>query len=376
MQSPSQPASLGGGRIASSPQRRAPQRITGSAQRLEPSVGWSIAACCAWLAVFGIADVPVLWLSALFAALVGVWAKFRPARRQFDLALRAIALLAGAYVLHLLISGTDTGASSNLVLGWLGVVCLFYAFLLQPAWAAGVTALAVVEFAAFAVQSGMDPAPADLAAQAGYLCIFPSLLAMKFGAAMRRPEQVLESERIDAGTGLYNMAGFMAHGNEMLARAHRDKRLLSVAVFDCSDLVEVRDIYGSRTARKLMAGLVGKLTRLTAGRGLAARTGPTEFTVVVWGGREKALARIERVLGNPMRIELDAGDSEIVLVPWFQAEAAGLGVGCVEELYQDLRRDISEMAERQQRHVDQVQRERERHSQPMGIGPVASLVVS
>jgi len=210
--------------------------------------------------------------------------------------------------------------------------------------------------------------PADVMAQASYLCIFPSLLAMKFGAALRRPDEALEGTRIDEATSLYNKAGFVAHGDAMLAR--RGRRAVSVAVFDCADLLEVRNIYGSRMARKLTDRIVRKLSALVAGRGFAARTGPAEFTVVVWGSREKALAAIQRTLGNPSRIELDAGDSEIVLVPWFQVESAGPDIAGVEELYRDLRRDISDMADQEQRHQHHVQRERERHSRPMGVTAV------
>lgn len=340
--------------------------ITPALRRLEPWVGWSIAAYTAWLAVFAFPGVPAAWLFVLYAGLIGKWAASSPARRQSDMATRGIALVAGAYLLQTQ-TGSDIGGPGGVFLGWLSVTCFFYAFMLKPVWAAAIVALAMVEFTMVCLLTGNGTAPAELMAQASYLCIFPALLAMKFGAVMRRPDEILEAGRIDGSTALYNKAGFTAHGGEMLAESVRGRRPLSIAVFDCSDLLEVRSIYGSRIARKLLDRIVGKLTKLAGTGGLAARTGAAEFTVVLPMGHEKALAAIERALGNPMRFELDAGDSEIVLVPWFQVEAAGTDTDSVETLYQDLRREIADMAQREQRHQYHCQRERERHSRPMGI---------
>jgi predicted signal transduction protein with EAL and GGDEF domain len=338
---------------------------------LEPWVALSIGAYAAMLALLVFPGTLSLWLFGLLAVVIGQWASWRPAHSQHEMVLRAAALLAGACLMHSQVAG-EGGAGTHLFVLTLGVICLFYALMLKPVWGATIGALALLAFTATALLDG-GAALTETFVQAAYLCVFPSLLAMKFGVAMRRADEALESGRIDAPTSLYNKAGFLAHGEEMLAASRRERRSMSVAVFDCADLIEVRSIYGSRIARKLTERIVRKLSGISAGRGFAARTGPAEFTVVVWGGREKALKAIERALGNPMRIELDAGDSEIVLVPWFQVEAAGADVANVEDLYLDLRRDIADMASREQRHQNHVQRERERHSRPMGVQAVPAL---
>jgi len=194
------------------------------------------------------------------------------------------------------------------------------------------------------------------------------VLARKFDAFMRRPDPIVESARIDASTALYNRAGFAAHGDEMLAACKRDDRPLSVAVFDCADLLEVRAIYGNRTARALANCIVRKLSTLSLDRGLAARTGPAEFSVVLPAmGRDKALAAIHRVLGNPMRIELDAGHSEIVLVPGFLVDTADTDTGSVEELHAELRQELTRQKTYEKQRQLHMQRERERHSRPMGL---------
>jgi GGDEF domain-containing protein len=341
-------------------------------RHLERWVAWSIAVYTAWLAIFAFPGAPSIWLLVLYAGLVGKWAEARPARHQAEMAWRGIALIVGAYVLHTQ-AAAEAGGPGGPFFFWLSITCLYYAFMLKPAWGAGVVAIAVVEFAVGSLQA-VNPAPAaELLAQGGFLAIFPLLLATRFGAVMRRPDETLENGRIDGSTAMYNEVGFTAYGDEMLAACRRDGRPLSVVVFDCADLLEVRDIYGSRIARELRTRIVRKLCALSADRGLAARTGPAEFCVVLPGmGPDKARAAIQRTFGNPMRIELDAGDSEIVLVPDFLVETAGADTASVGGLLGDLRLELTRLQAREQRRQHHLQRERERHSRPMGLAALAS----
>jgi GGDEF domain-containing protein len=345
--------------------------VSHTLRHLERWVAWSIALYTAWLAVFAFSGVPAVWLFVLYAGLVGKWAEARPARHQSEMAWRGLALIGGAYLLH-----THTSAELGGAVGpfffWLAITCLFYAFMLKPVWAACILGAALIELAASFLQAASPSSASGFMVHAGFLCIFSLLLAMRFGMEMRAPDETLESGRIDGSTSLYNMAGFAAHGNALLAACRRDKRPLSVAVFDCADLLEVREIYGSRIARKLMQRTVAKLSNLCADQGVAARTGPAEFTVLLPGaGREKALAAIARVLGSPSRIELDAGDSEIVMVPGFLVEAAGPDVSCVTQIHQELRCDLARIEQTEQRRRRYLQRERESHSRPMGLGGAA-----
>ena len=369
---PTQPSDLGPVRPNGAARHAVPAAwISHSLRHLERWVAWSIAIYTAWLAVFTFSGVPAVWLLVLYAGLIGKWAQARPARHQCDMAWRALALIAGAYVLHTQVAG-EVGGPGGVFFFWLSITCLYYAFMLKPAWGAGVVAVTLLGFIGGSLQDPTHVMAADLFAQAGFLAIFPLLLAMRFGAVMRRPDEALESGRIDSGSALYNQAGFAAHGDEMLAGCRRDGKALTVAVFDCADLLEVRAIYGSGIARTLVERIVRKLGALASDRGLAARTGPAEFTVVLPGmSRDKALAAIQRVLGNPMRIELDAGDSEIVLVPGFLVQTAGSDTASVVELHAELRRGLVRLQETEQRRQHQLQRERERHSRPSALRTVA-----
>ncbi len=210
----------------------------------------------------------------------------------------------------------------------------------------------------------------QLLADGGLLCIL-LLLAVKCGLALSQWRARAGNGLADHSTGLYNTSGFSTRGDALLEQCQRADRPLAVAVFDCADLVEVRSIYGTQVARKLMKRVVRQLKELAA-QGLAARTGPTEFTVILPGfGHAKALGEIARVLGRPTSFEMDAGDHEIVLVPDCLVEAAGSDIASVNELLVELRRELALRKAHERRRHHHMRRERERHSRPMGL-PVAA----
>jgi diguanylate cyclase (GGDEF)-like protein len=368
MQPEFQPTAVEADAVAASPAQPLPQAwISYTVRRLEPWVAWSIAVYTAWLALFAYPGLPGVWLLCLYAGLVGKWAEVHPARHQAEMALRGVALVLGALVLHTY-AAPEAGGPQGPFFFWLSITCLYYAFMLKPAWSAGVVACALVEFIATTLLAHPQVSLADLAATAGFLAVFPLLLAVRFGAIMRQPDQALEEGRVDRVTGLYNQEGLEAHGNELLASCRRDHRPVSMAVFDCSDLLEVRSIYGSRTSRKLIARVVRKIAAAAGERGLAARTGPTQFTLVLPGmGRDKALAAIHKVMGSPSRIEFDAGDSEIVLVPELAVDAIRDEHRTVQEVLHELCRSLRDGREREDRRQRYLRRERERHSRPMGL---------
>ncbi len=365
------PAGLESARGAALPVNTPQGWISHSLRDLERWVAWSIAAYSAWLGLSVFAGVPAIWFFVLYAGLIGKWAELNPSRYQGEMTLRGLALIAGAYALHT--HSSELGGPGGPLFFWLSITCLAYTFMLKPAWGALLIGAAAIEFAAASFQ--LEPGAVSLGAmaQTALASAFPLLLAMKFGAAMRRPDDALEGGRIDGATSLYNKAGLLAHGDELLAAGRRERRPVSMAVFDCADLLEVRSIYGSRVARKVMARVVKKLDAVAAGTGLAARTGPAEFAIVLPGiGRDKAIAAIQRVLGKPGRIEFDAGDDEIVLVPSFAVQTVEAGGESAQELYDALRGELTRIDEAEQRRQHYLQRERERHSRPMGISALAS----
>ena len=335
--------------------------VAGIVRRLEPGVAAIIAAATGWLAATSHSDRPVLWLFCLFAAAVGCWAGWRRVASQPEVAARALALLAASYVLHT--HGGVHGGATGVFFFWLGATTLYYVFVLKAPFASLVAVAAVAEFTLAALWIGED-ALSLLAAHGAYLLILPMLLAMKLGSLSRRPSARMEDGRIDRSTALYNRSGLLAHGRDLLSTCRAQRRELTLAVFECSDLLEARTIYGNRTSRKLVDSIVRKLTLLAGQQGLAARTGPTQFAVAMPLSREKAVQAIERLLGNPTRFELEGCESEIMLVPHLMVEAVP-AAGTVERMFAALCRGLARTQEEERQRQLYLQRERERHSRPM-----------
>jgi GGDEF domain-containing protein len=188
-------------------------------------------------------------------------------------------------------------------------------------------------------------------------------------AGATRLRRVKDDGLIDAPSGLYNVQGMVRIGSEMLAQCYRDGRPLGIVVLDFTDLPEVRDIYGRDISRKLQGHVVSRMKSLAGARGICARTGRTEFTVLLPGASPQGVqASIQRVLGNPTRIEFDAGDSEIVLVPDLQFESA-TDLESVGELYRCVSSRLAKAQAQELRRQVWLTRERERHSRPMSLPP-------
>ena len=343
--------------------RPALSRIADIVRRLEPAVACTIAAVTGWLAATTHSDQPLLWLFGLFAAAVGCWTGWRRTLQQPELAARALALLAASYVLYTY--GGVAGGATGVFFFWLGLPALYYVFVLRAPFALLVAVAAVAVFTLAALWIGED-AMSSLAAHGAYLLILPMLVAMKLGSLSRRTPSRMEDAGTDRSTALYNRSGLLAHGQTLLATCRAGQRDLTLAVFDCNDLLEARTIYGNRTSRKLVDSIVAKLSLLAGSEGLAARTGPTQFAVAMPMSREKAVQAIERLLGNPARFELEGSQSEIVLVPNLMVEAVP-AAGTLERMFAALCRGLARTHEEERTRQLYLQRERERHSRPVPI---------
>lgn len=160
----------------------------------------------------------------------------------------------------------------------------------------------------------------------------------------------------------------LAAGTAMQVRAAQDNQPLSLVVFDLSDLPELEAVFGAAVAREVMTQVTSRLQELATGKGLVMRTEGTVFTVLMPGfGRDRALQAIERTMGNPCCIELDADDHEIVLVPEFKVHTLRPESGPLAQVYAALRRDIAAAQQLEQRRQRYLQLERESHTRPMEL---------
>ncbi|CAN5726564.1 hypothetical protein BH11PSE7_BH11PSE7_04430 [soil metagenome] len=308
---------------------------------IEPWTAWAMAGYTAWVALVCFPDVPSLWLFVLYAGVLGKWCHMFPSQSQLRMFIHGALLVAAGYLLQTHVSAR-LGGPGGLLFCWLAIPALTYAFMLQPRWGASLVALAVLAFGASSVV--LDAASAASVGQAGFLLVFPLALALPAGMLMRKPDELVEQTRIDRATGLLNRDGFMLRGSRLLNECHREKRPVTVAVFGCDDLLAIRRMYGRKAGHKSLNILVGKMTDIAGSRGLAARTGMAEFTVMLPGAsREKALQAIARQLGNPMRIEFDSANEEVVLVPTLVIETPAVAETSIENLHAELSNDLQEI---------------------------------
>lgn len=333
-------------------------RVSPAIARIEPWVSWSLAAYTAWIALISFPDVPSLWLFVLYAGVLGKWCDLYPSRRQGRLFTHGALLVFAAYFLHAHTS-ERLGGAGGLFFFWVAIPALAYAFMLRPRWAVAIASLSALEFL---VASGVTGTlGVSAVAQCGFLLLFPLALTMPFGEAMRKPDRLLEQSRVDSSTGLLNRDGLLSHGDELLHACRREKRPATVAVFGCEDLIELREMYGRKVARKALDMLVEKFQAIAGSRGLVARTGAAEFSLMLPGlNREKAINAIARQLGNPLRLEFDMAGEEIVMTPMLVIEVARTNEASIEALHTELRTDLHSLlaASRQEDAVMRASRNR------------------
>ncbi|KQT10618.1 GGDEF domain-containing protein [Ramlibacter sp. Leaf400] len=333
---------------------------------IEPWALVALSFAMAATAIFLWPGLPVSWALALVPLLAARWAQSGPGRHQSELALRGTLVVAGVLLLQLH-QPADAGAATLLTQAWLGAACATYAFLLRARWACGVTVFAFLVLGTVRLlHAGESPQAMPLFTDALAL-VLPALLAAVPGAALRRADARRECGRIDPASGLCSLEGLRAYGEDVLARCRHRGQPVTLAVFDCSDLLEVRHIYGPPVARRLALRVTQVLSQVAGERGLAARTGVAEFAVLLPGlDRERALRAIQQVLGSPSRVEYESGGSEIVLVPDLMLVQAGHDDD-IASLHGAASRRLVRDREVEARRHRYLRAERERHSRPMSV---------
>ena len=181
-----------------------------------------------------------------------------------------------------------------------------------------------------------------------------------------------DATRRDPMTRLHSRAGLLQRGERLLARraAGQDSALV---LFDFSDLLETRGMYGVRVHDRALHIVVAGVRRLAGRAGLAARSGPAQFAVLLPAtARRDAIAAAHVAFGQPCRIELEIGREELVLVPDVVVDTCS-AEGSLEELYLQLSTTLARHRQGQLLKHSRMRRERERHSRHFGASRPDSL---
>jgi GGDEF domain-containing protein len=212
-----------------------------------------------------------------------------------------------------------------------------------------------------------EPAPPD---RAGRRSLKARLRALQRQAAfcVTRLRLTLAG-RAGGSRILSNKSTLLVAGDRLLREAHRIGRPLSLALFEFGDLREVRSIYGRAVKREAMAQVVARMASAAGARGLVARTGATEFALVLPGAdRNRAVQAICRAMGDPVRIEIESDHREIMLVPEFRIGCAGPEIASFDDCYRGLCLEIQDARRLNAEREQYLTRERERHSRPNKLG--------
>lgn len=164
---------------------------------------------------------------------------------------------------------------------------------------------------------------------------------------------------------------FLEAGDRLVRRCAQAGLPTAVVVFEQADLPELHAVFGADVARQLVAHIERKLGGVAGKHGIAVRTEPTVWTLLMpCHDRERALEAIRRALGGSFSIELDTGRDEIILVPDFVVECAEpgktLAVTCAEA-----REKIRRAHEHEMRRQHYLRREHEWHCSTMRM-PLAA----
>jgi GGDEF domain-containing protein len=125
-------------------------------------------------------------------------------------------------------------------------------------------------------------------------------------------------------------------GDRLLARLRQKDQPLSVAVVEVADIADVERLFGQPVAEGIMTRLARKLEALATSRGLAARTGQTQFALLLPGrSAEEALLALRTTFGEGGCLEDETRD-ELVLLPDLKIDAVGPEHASIEAVYDAL----------------------------------------
>lgn len=168
--------------------------------------------------------------------------------------------------------------------------------------------------------------------------------------------------RLRGSPRLLDHAGLIAAGQRLVRRGAASASA-ALIVFDFEDLPELRELYGDGARREAVRQIAQALHRIGGTAGIAARTGASQFTLLIPGcSPEQAVERAVRELGTPCRFELDLDGGEAVLLPDVLADdwpSTGSGLAA---LHRDLDERLAQHRHQRRRREQYLRRARERYS--------------
>ena len=148
--------------------------------------------------------------------------------------------------------------------------------------------------------------------------------------AARRAELLEDLVTHDPLTGLLNRKGLYPVLKRMMARSHRNARLLALGFLDVDDFKGINDHYGHAAGDAVLKTLAQRLEAALRGTDCVARIGGNEFVLLIEGLRDKAeLAPIIDHLRSGLAMPFRAGRREVSVrvslgVSFFPTDTEGM----------------------------------------------------
>ena len=305
-------------------------------RQLEQYLSLSLAALTGWMGmVVPLHNAWTLWGCVALALGVHAWCRQFPARQPAILLARAALLLCTGTLVQLH-SGEAGGAGPFFF--WTATVAVGYAILLDQRWAMAVVVLSMLQFLGVSLILGVSNW-SEWLTHLGML-VAGIGLAARFAQSLQRTDRELEASLKDRETGLYNVTGLLAHGTQLLAACRRNNEPICLTVLQSPNIAEVSNILGREAVRDMLSDAVKSLlvSAHLSGLGLAARTDPGEFVLLLPGiDLQRAKALLRKHLGSPPRLVLNVRDREATVFLNNASLAAATEHHSPESLYESVR---------------------------------------
>ncbi|MDJ0767774.1 MAG: GGDEF domain-containing protein [Ilumatobacter sp.] len=217
----------------------------------------------------------------------------------------------GAVVLLALVSvvAVDVAAPSGLLLTLPYALCVMAAaWFVSHDW--GLLAAAVAALAAFAVGASSRDGEtwAIVIANAALLALLFVSLALLTAAVRRGIDELVDSSRVDAMTGVLSRRGFLDALTTARRRAVRRATPIGVVYLDLDGLKQVNDEQGHAAGDALIRRFTDRVSRHLRASDAFGRLGGDEFAIVVERADAQIIeAVVGRVLDDPGLPDVSCG---------------------------------------------------------------------
>lgn len=282
---------------------RVPLRI----RRQEYVIAWGLAFSTAWVATLEVPGQFSPWVLAMLALAIGGWCRQYPAQHTAMMALRAVILLAGLTAVQL---SLGSAAPHTLFRFWPVVLAAGYALIAERRWAVAILVLCVLQFGTTTLLVEPDDrALRSALGSLGVVLVWP-IVSMILARPVHQSVAQIEASLSDESSGLYNAAGLLANGRDLMSQHLRDDEPIAIALVRYRDRAIVEQLLGRQGAVRLMGRTLRVIAARSGGAAIAARVGTNEYALLLPGRNSKqARALLRSRLGDPAELSTELNGS-------------------------------------------------------------------